>query len=209
MSSLRLRRGTALLIVCAAIVVAVLAASPQAGASTLYACVKKNGSAHIYAKKPKCKKHEKKLSWNTEGPAGKNGLNGTNGSNGTNGKNGTNGVNGQEGAPGSARAYAEVSSSVVFEGMHPGFESVERIETGKYCLKPTAASGLSQAGASVSEPGDVALVSVDWGWSSAGEKGSVATRQRPFGNCPAEDFEVYTFHEFAFANSTGFEILVP
>jgi hypothetical protein len=58
----------------------------------LYACVKKNGSARVFTKKPKCKKGEKKLSWNNEGPAGKNGVNGTNGTKGTNGTNGTNGA---------------------------------------------------------------------------------------------------------------------
>lgn len=62
-----------------------LAVVPQASAATLYACVKKNGSAHIYAKKPKCKKGESKLSWNSAGPAGKNGTNGTNGAAGAGG----------------------------------------------------------------------------------------------------------------------------
>jgi hypothetical protein len=99
MPTLTIRRGVAGLVAIGALSVAALAAVPQAEAATLYACVKKNGTARIYSKKPKCKKKETKLSWNTSGPAGKNGLNGLNGANGlngTNGKNGSNGTNGQD-----------------------------------------------------------------------------------------------------------------
>jgi hypothetical protein len=59
--------------------------------------VKKHGAAHIYTKKPKCKKGEGKLSWNNVGPAGKKG---GDGENGTNGRNGTSGAYGETGAPG-------------------------------------------------------------------------------------------------------------
>lgn len=86
------RRRTLMLATVAALLVTAFAAVTQAQAATIYACVKKNGSAHIFNKKPKCAKHETALSWNTTGPAGKNGANGTNGSNGTNGTNGTNGA---------------------------------------------------------------------------------------------------------------------
>lgn len=82
------QRLTYLIAAAASLLVAAFAVAPSADASTLYACVKKNGSAHVYTKKPKCKKGEKRLSWNTEGPAGKNGANGTNGTAGTNGING-------------------------------------------------------------------------------------------------------------------------
>ncbi len=85
MSTKARSRGMLATAVLVALVVTAFAAASQAQASTLYACVKKNGSARIYSKKPKCKKGESKLSWNTAGPAGKNGANGTNGTNGTNG----------------------------------------------------------------------------------------------------------------------------
>ncbi len=73
---------------------AAFAPVPVAQAATLYACVTKSGTAHVYTKKPKkCKsKKEKLVSWNTVGPAGKNGTDGTNGASGTNGTNGTNGA---------------------------------------------------------------------------------------------------------------------
>jgi hypothetical protein len=56
------------------------AAASAADASTLYACVKKNATVHVYTEKKKCKKGEKSVSWNNTGPAGTNGANGTNGS---------------------------------------------------------------------------------------------------------------------------------
>jgi len=93
MSILSVRRGLLALAAATTVLAGCLAVVGQASASTLYACVKKSGTAHIYAKKPKCKKGESKLSWNTAGPAGKNGANGANGGGGA---NGTNGVNGQD-----------------------------------------------------------------------------------------------------------------
>jgi hypothetical protein len=81
------RRRTFLLAATAALIVAAFAAVPAAQASTLYACVSKSGTAHVFTKKPKkCKsKKEKLVSWNTSGVAGKNGTNGSNGTNGTGG----------------------------------------------------------------------------------------------------------------------------
>jgi len=107
------RRGALATVTAAALLLGLLMAS-QAQASTLYACVKKNGSAHVYSKKPKCKKGESKLSWNTAGPAGKNGANGTNGANGANGVNGANGANGA--ADGFSATGGEVEYTAGTEG---------------------------------------------------------------------------------------------
>jgi hypothetical protein len=90
------RRGLAVLAAAGALLLAGLTAS-QAGAQTLYACVKKNGNARIFSNKPKCKKGEKRLSWNIEGRAGKNGANGLNGANGANGNDGKEGKEGPAG----------------------------------------------------------------------------------------------------------------
>lgn len=94
MSTRSLRRVLTALAAGGALMAASFAAASPANASTLYACVKKSGSAHVFAKKPKCKKGESKLSWNTSGPAGKGGENGKNGGNGGNGSNGSNGKDG-------------------------------------------------------------------------------------------------------------------
>ncbi len=69
-----------------------LVGATHANAATIRACMnKKTGAVRVVSSKAKCRKSEKSLSWNSEGPAGKNGLNGNNGLNGANGSNGTNG----------------------------------------------------------------------------------------------------------------------
>jgi hypothetical protein len=88
------RRALIALVTASALTAACLVGSSAATASTLFACVKKNGTAHLYSKKPKCKKGEKKLTWSNVGPAGKNGVNGANGTNGANGSNGAAGASG-------------------------------------------------------------------------------------------------------------------
>ena len=94
--SRRITRRTLTLLagVCLLLTLA-LAAAPQANAATLFACVKKEGgSMRLVGEKTKChRRSERKVSWNTNGPAGKNGTNGAAGKNGANGTNGTNGTN--------------------------------------------------------------------------------------------------------------------
>jgi hypothetical protein len=102
------RRAT--LALATVLVVGLFAGASGAQASTLFACMKKSGSAHVFTKKPKCKKGETKLSWNTAGPAGKNGTSGSNGANGANGANGTNGKDGAAGQPQKAVSF-NVSSN--------------------------------------------------------------------------------------------------
>jgi hypothetical protein len=95
-----------------------LAAAPQAGAATLYACVKKKGgTARFVNARTNCRRGETKLAWNTQGVPGRNGSNGKTGAagkNGTNGKNGTDGkagVNGKDGANGVSSAIVDFSDS--------------------------------------------------------------------------------------------------
>jgi hypothetical protein len=63
--------------------------SASAGAASIYACVNKHsGSARIVSSKTKCKKTERRVSWNTTGapgPAGKTGATGAAGTPGSNG----------------------------------------------------------------------------------------------------------------------------
>jgi hypothetical protein len=64
----------------------------RAEATTYYACVKKkSGSIRLVRRTTKCRKSEKKISFNSRGLAGRTGANG---------KNGANGLNGAPGAPG-------------------------------------------------------------------------------------------------------------
>jgi hypothetical protein len=92
-----------------------LAAAPQAGAATLYACVKKKGgTARFVSARTNCRRGETKLSWNTQGVPGRNGSNGKNGAagkNGTNGKNGADGKAGANGANGVSTGIVDFSDS--------------------------------------------------------------------------------------------------
>jgi hypothetical protein len=123
MPTLSTRRGTVLLVAMGALLLAVLVAASQAGASTLYACVKKDGTAHIYTKKPRCKKRESKLSWSSQGPAGRNGANGVNGASGVNGKEGLVGPIGPQGPGATTYTFdsaASASPTRVTLGAIPG-----------------------------------------------------------------------------------------
>ncbi|HTB70179.1 MAG TPA: hypothetical protein VK707_04295 [Solirubrobacteraceae bacterium] len=108
------RRGIVVLVTVGALLLAAFAVTSQAQAATYYACVKKNGTARVFTKKPKCKKGETALSWSNVGPAGKNGANGANGTNGANGKNGTNGTNGTNGAEGKEGMPGQPQKAVKF-----------------------------------------------------------------------------------------------
>jgi hypothetical protein len=158
------RRAVAVLTALGALLLAAFAAAPQAEASTIYACVKKkSGTARFVTKKTKCKKGETKVSWNTEGLAGKNGANGTNGATGKEGTAGKEGSPGKNGLNGTAVAYAEVNSTGTLGGnskgvtkMTPGPSPVE----GVYCLEipgtlHVGVGGLSFGGGTV--PGFVAV----------------------------------------------------
>lgn len=106
------------LAIAATLPLSALAAAPEAGAATLYVCVKKaSGTARFVSARTRCRRNETKLAWNTVGPAGKNGANGKNGAtgkngkDGANGKNGTNGTNGSNGANGSSVGLIDSNDS--------------------------------------------------------------------------------------------------
>ncbi len=88
------------------IAVAAIIAVTQAQARNVYACVKGDGSTHIFAKKPKCGSGESKISWSSKGQRGSEGLpgpiglvgpTGAAGSAGSKGVTGPAGVRGQQG----------------------------------------------------------------------------------------------------------------
>jgi hypothetical protein len=96
------RRLVPIIAALAALSIAALAAAPQAGAATIFACVNRHtGAARVFTHLPRCHRHETRIFWNTPGPAGRNGATGKTGAQGkqgTAGKNGTNGTNGTNGA---------------------------------------------------------------------------------------------------------------
>jgi hypothetical protein len=117
------------------VVLASLAVASSANAATYYGCInKKSGVLRIVSKTKKCKKSERRISFNSQGPAGRNGFNGINGRNGVNGLNGTNGI---PGAPGTALGFAKVSAAGAVEpGSAQGIASsnVTKVGTAGYCF---------------------------------------------------------------------------
>jgi hypothetical protein len=99
------RLGGLAIALLATVAICVSAVVADAGAAKLvgkngqvYACYKakgkRKGAVHLVAKKGKCHKGEKKISWSSVGPAGKSGESGENGSNGESGAGGEQGVAG-------------------------------------------------------------------------------------------------------------------
>jgi hypothetical protein len=87
------------------------AMAASGGSATITACVKKHGGSLYQAKK--CKKGDKKLSWNQKGPAGPTGPAGSAGAAGTNGTNGTNGANGTNGTDGAVAGWSTTHAASV------------------------------------------------------------------------------------------------
>ena len=129
------RIGATALLAMAGLLGTLLIAVPAAPAATIYACQKKKGGAiRIVSSKTKCKKSsEKKISWATTGPAGKNGANGTNGASGTNGTNGSNGAGGATGGRGPSNAYFDFSDTTNLDGTNKILNTVN-LPAGLYLM---------------------------------------------------------------------------
>ncbi len=135
-------RGIALITAAAISLIAAFAMASQADASTLFACVKKEGgSMRLVSQRAKCTKSERKVSWSTTGPAGKNGAGGANGAAGGNGKNGSNGTNGINGANGStAGLYAFKDGPVALAAVatEQTVATLANVPAGKYLFNAKA-----------------------------------------------------------------------
>jgi Collagen triple helix repeat (20 copies) len=87
------------------------------GSSVIYACAKKKGGALRMVKKAKrCKRSERKISWNARGSAGVSGSRGATGSAGPAGAPGSAGSLGPRGATGVAGATGPTGSSAATPG---------------------------------------------------------------------------------------------
>jgi hypothetical protein len=116
MSKLISRHAIAVLVTSTAMASIALATASAADAGTLYACVKRNGQARIFSRRPRCPKGQTRLAWNTTGPAGPKGATGRSGKNGAAGKNGTAGQNGKAGETGKEGSPGQPQSVTGFSG---------------------------------------------------------------------------------------------
>ncbi len=133
--------------VLAALALVALGVATSAGASTLYACVnKRTGAARLFSYKPRCKRGQARLSWNTQGPAGKNGSNGKNGATGKSGPTGKTGNTGPSGTNATVNGYSATGSeSVAFTGGKEATILTKSLPAGNYII--TAKTVLSATAA--------------------------------------------------------------
>jgi hypothetical protein len=95
MSTSIAQRAGAAAVIGAVAALAPIAVVSRADAATIHVCVKKStGAMRQVSAAARCKHGERKLSWNSQGTAGKNGLPGAGGANGAPGASGAPGSNG-------------------------------------------------------------------------------------------------------------------
>jgi hypothetical protein len=112
------RGTTAVLVAVAMLLVAGGTYALASGGGTITVCVKKHGGALYKAKK--CKKGDKKLSWNKQGPQGKTGATGAPGANGAPGAPGTPGFVSMGGWSGSVGTIAPAPSPTTTQFVFAG-----------------------------------------------------------------------------------------
>jgi Collagen triple helix repeat (20 copies) len=110
------RPGIAMLAAVVGLLLGVLGVTSSADAATINACYKRSsGVVRILRGVQRCRRHEVRFSWNTQGPAGKNGAAGRTGAKGLTGKTGTSGLKGPAGANGADGAVAGYSDAQTAE----------------------------------------------------------------------------------------------
>jgi hypothetical protein len=165
-------RFAPIIAVLAASSLVALAAAPAASAATLYACVnKRTGAARVFTRKPSCRKHETRVSWNTQGPAGKTGVPGKNGTTGKTGPSGKNGTNGTDGSNGAANGYyASATEFAEFTGKTEFTVLGEAVPAGSYIVSAktvvSSSAKLSTRAASVCELLVGGVVADTAGWDA-------------------------------------------
>jgi hypothetical protein len=136
---------------CAALIVGEASAAKLVGKDgKVYACYKakgkRKGAVRLVAKKGKCHKGEKKVSWSVTGPSGENG---TGGENGTAGEGGAGGEKGATAAQGLEKQVQSLTGKVTqLESVLKGITNTELLGAlGK--LQGVSGAGLQEAVAKV------------------------------------------------------------
>lgn len=136
-----LRMRVATLVGLGVLLMTAFAATAEANATVIYACIAKtSGAARIVSKTAKCKKGESKLSWNAQGPAGATGETGTTGATGKEGSAGKEGGPGKEGTPGkngtngAVAGFSTVQSGAVSLGSEEELLVEKMLPAGSYLV---------------------------------------------------------------------------
>ncbi len=130
----------------AAVSLAALAAAPQAGAATIFACVNRHtGTARVFTHLPRCRRHETRIAWNTQGPAGRSGATGRTG---VQGKQGGQGKQGEKGENGAVDGYSASQAGSLPITTEPGSVVSKELPAGHYLVttKVTVSASAKEAG---------------------------------------------------------------
>jgi hypothetical protein len=112
------------------------------------------------------------------------------GDTGDRGSQGERGEPGEQGEPGTARAWALVDNTCTSEGdcfvvRAKNFTAARRIDTGRYCVKLAAGTGVDPAT-------DIALTAVEWNHSAGPSEGDLSAMFSAFSGCDADEIGVRT-----------------
>ncbi len=138
---------------CAAAIVGEASGALVGKDGRVYACYKakgkRKGAVRLVAKKGKCHKGEKKISWSAAGSTGESGENGQNGENGAGGEGGTGGEKGTTGTQGLEKQVQALTTKVTsLESVLKGVTNTELLGAlGK--LQGVSGTGLQEAVAKV------------------------------------------------------------
>jgi hypothetical protein len=135
---------------CAAVIVGEASGALVGKDGRVYACYKakgkRKGAVRLVAKKGKCHKGEKKVSWSVAGPSGENGGNGENGVGGEGGAGGEKGTTGTQGLEKQVQSLTNKVTSL--ESVLKGITNTELLGAlGK--LQGVSGAGLQEAVAKV------------------------------------------------------------
>ncbi len=134
------------------------------------------------------------------GPRGKQGKRGKPGKPGPQGPAGSKGDTGNAGPAGSAKAWAVVTSGgALVSGKSFNIASVDRIDTGEYCVLPGGGYNVTNSTALASPDHASSPVKLGWGAEVVSDGGG----------CAENAFLVYITDTTASLANGGFEFMVP
>lgn len=190
---------------------AIAATGGFSSGGTLRACVNEEGGVKLLKAGGHCGRGKKTVAWNVTGPAGAKGAAGASGAAGAAGAQGKEGSAGKEGKagpegqPGTARAYADVSSTGVLSASRSkNVVSTSRASEGIYCVTLSS---------SIDASSTVAVATIDITGGGSWTPPATASYESAAASCPGNAIEVVTRHETGATTDVNtdepFSVVVP
>jgi hypothetical protein len=190
---------------------AIAATGGFSSGGTLRACVNEEGGLKLLKAGGHCRRGLKSVAWNVTGPAGRAGANGAAGAAGAAGAQGKEGATGKEGKagpegqPGTARAYADVSSTgALVASRSKNVVSTSRASEGIYCVTLPSSINVNST---------IAVATIDVTGGGSWTPPATASIESTAVSCPGNQIEVVTRHETGATTDANtdepFSVIVP